>query len=73
MIKTKTIFDALEAFAFILPALPDNLWIRLLILVIYFIAHYNKLQYEYLKIKKDIITRFETQNAAQTDKKDDSV
>jgi hypothetical protein len=48
----KTAFDTLEAFAFILPALPDNLWIRLLILLIYFIAHYIKLQYEYVKIKK---------------------
>ena len=49
------IFRLIELFAFILPALPDSLIVRLIILAIYFIAHCCKLQYEYVKIKNKYI------------------
>jgi len=44
-------FIIFEFIGFILPALPDNLNYRLLILLIYFISHVFKIQYQYLKIK----------------------
>ena len=47
----KILFNCIEVFAFILPALPNLFIVRLLILIIYFIAHYFKLQYVYKKIK----------------------
>jgi hypothetical protein len=48
-------FSLIEGLAFILPALPSSLWLRLLILIIYFVAHYNKLQYKYVKFKNKYI------------------
>lgn len=48
-------FNAIELFAFILPALPSQLSVRLLILAIYFIGHYYKLQYRYAKFKSDYL------------------
>lgn len=45
-------FDTIEVAAFLLPAFPSSLRGRLLILYIYWLAHYYKLQYEYVKIKK---------------------
>jgi len=52
----KTIFTSIEFVSFILPALPNSLTVRLCILLIYFTAHYYKLQFEYLKIKNKYIT-----------------
>lgn len=71
----KPAFLIIEAFAFILPAIPGDMWVRLVILLIYFVAHYNKLQYEYVKIKKDIIVQFEqkNENMIWLDQKDDCV
>jgi len=48
-------FSTLELVGFILPALPNSLSIRLLILSIYFIAHYFKLQVVYSTMKKKYI------------------
>jgi hypothetical protein len=48
----KYLFDAIEIFAFILPALPPQLYVRLGILVIYFILHYFKAQLYYGEIKR---------------------
>lgn len=53
----KFFFNAIELFAFILPALPSQLAVRLLILTIYFIGHYYKLQYQYAKLKTKFICR----------------
>lgn len=53
--KYKTLFTAIEFISFLLPALPNSLNVRLSILLIYFIAHYYKLQIEYLKIKTKYI------------------
>ena len=51
----KIIFSVIEFIAFILPALPSSLLVRLFILLIYFIAHCFKLQYLYSQIKKKYI------------------
>ena len=50
------LFDLLEVFAFLLPAFPSSIKVRLLVLYIYWVGHYCKLQYEYLKIKKTYTT-----------------
>jgi hypothetical protein len=44
-------FNSIEFIAFILPALPNQLQIRLTILLIYFIGHYYKLQNVYAQYK----------------------
>lgn len=49
------IFDSIELFAFILPALPESIYYRLFILFCYFLAHYYKIQYIYLEIKHSFI------------------
>jgi hypothetical protein len=51
----KIFFYIIEFAAFILPALPNSLSMRLFILLIYFIAHYLKLQVVYLKFKNNIL------------------
>ena len=51
----KIIFSIIEFIAFILPALPNSLSVRLFILLIYFIAHCFKLQYSYLQIKNKYV------------------
>ena len=51
----KTLFHTIEFTSFILPALPSSLNVRICILLIYFIAHYYKLQFEYLKLKNKYI------------------
>ena len=53
---TKYLFHLLEFFAFILPALPESIYFRLLILFIYFVLHYYKIQYVYAKIKSEIMS-----------------
>ncbi len=45
------LFTIIELIAFILPALPSNLYHRLFILFSYFIAHICKLQYYYSQLK----------------------
>lgn len=45
-------FETIEVVAFLLPAFPSSLRVRLLVLYIYWLGHYYKLQYEYVKIKK---------------------
>jgi hypothetical protein len=47
----KYFFHTIELFAFILPALPGKINIRITILTIYFVAHILKLQYYYAKLK----------------------
>jgi len=47
----KYVFNIIELFAFILPALPDKITTRITILTIYFMAHILKLQYSYAKLK----------------------
>jgi len=56
MMLTKIAFNSVELFAFILPAIPNELPVRLGILSIYFIAHYYKLQYTYAQFKYKYIT-----------------
>lgn len=46
-------FDALEAFAFIMPAFPADIRMRLFILYIYWVGHYFHLQTAYLKLKRE--------------------
>ena len=55
MTYTKIGFQFLEIFAFILPALPSSIWIRLSILTIYLILHMLKVQTIYSKYKASII------------------
>jgi hypothetical protein len=56
----KILFNIIEFIAFILPALPSSLLVRLLILLIYFIGHCFKLQYAYSQIKVKYITLIDT-------------
>ena len=56
MMLTKIAFNSVELFEFILPAIPNELPVRLGILSIYFIAHYYKLQYTYAQFKYKYIT-----------------
>ena len=49
-------FNIIEFIAFFLPAIPESIFIRLLILLIYFIAHCFKLQYIYSKYKNNILS-----------------
>ena len=53
---TKIAFSIIEFIAFILPALPPHIEIRLTILFIYFISHCFKLQKLYLRFKFDCIS-----------------
>lgn len=48
-------FHGLEAFAFILPALPESIYLRLFILVIYFIMHFYGVQKQYAIIKHEFL------------------
>ena len=48
-------FEIIEVCAFLLPAIPSSLRVRLLILYIYWVSHYYQLQYTYIKIKKTYI------------------
>jgi hypothetical protein len=48
-------FHLLEAFAFILPALPADIRVRLFILCIYWVGHYFHLQTAYVKLKREYI------------------
>ena len=50
-------FLLFECFLFILPALPSEFYIRILILFGYFIAHTCKVQTYYLQIKKNILEK----------------
>jgi hypothetical protein len=49
------VFHLLEAFAFILPALPADIQVRLFILCIYWVGHYFHLQTAYVKLKREYI------------------
>jgi hypothetical protein len=55
MINLEIIFNLIEFIAFLLPAIPDSIIIRLAILLIYFIGHHYKLQYIYSKYKKQYL------------------
>jgi len=67
----KLFFKFIEAFAFLLPALPSSIWIRLEILLIYMIAHFCKLQYKYVQFKNKYITPRISIDAIKTQKVDD--
>jgi hypothetical protein len=60
-IKYKKIgFHTIEFLAFILPAIPDSLSVRIGILSIYFIAHYYKAQVAYSNYKKKCLTEMKS-------------
>jgi hypothetical protein len=67
----KLLFQFMEAFAFILPALPSSIWTRLVILLIYMIAHFYKLQYKYVQFKNKYITPRISIEVIKTQKVDD--
>lgn len=67
----KLFFQFMEAFAFILPALPSSIWTRLSILLIYLIAHICKLQYKYVQFKNKYITPRISIEVIKTKKVDD--
>ena len=48
-------FDAFEAFLFILPILPNSIYIRFIIIFGYFVGHMCKVQHVYLKYKNMIL------------------
>ena len=47
----KLSFNTIEVISFILPAIPNQLPVRLTILSLYFIAYYYKLQHSYSQFK----------------------
>lgn len=49
------VFYAFELFLFILPAIPESIYIRLAILVSYFISHIYKVQVYYLQFKRQTL------------------
>ena len=49
------VFDTFECFLFILPAIPESIYIRLMILAGYFISHIYKVQVYYLQFKRHIL------------------
>lgn len=51
----KVSFNIIEFTFFILPALPNNLYVRLSILLFYFILHYFRVQKIYSEIKNKYI------------------
>lgn len=51
----KFAFDSIEFIGFILPAIPDSIYVRFAILFVYFIGHYYKFQYIYAKYKNNLI------------------
>lgn len=56
----KLFFHTIELSAFILPALPANLSVRLSILFVYFILHYYKAQTIYSRIKNSYTVKDST-------------
>jgi hypothetical protein len=53
-------FHVIEFIGFILPAIPDSLFVRIGILSIYFIAHYYKAQVVYRNYKKKCLTEMKS-------------
>ncbi len=51
----KPIFIIIELMLFVLPAVPESVYVRFSVLFIYFIAHYFKLQIPYSKFKSQFI------------------
>jgi hypothetical protein len=51
----KIAINIFEAFAFILPAIPNSFNVRIIISSIYFIGHYYKIQNTYKKLKNNFI------------------
>jgi len=49
------VFDAFEAFLFILPILPNSIYLRFAIIFGYFVGHVCKVQQRYLQIKNNIL------------------
>ena len=49
------LFCTFECFLFILPAIPESIYIRLAILVSYFIGHIYKVQVYYLQFKRQTL------------------
>jgi hypothetical protein len=54
----RVVFYIIEFVGFLLPAFPPTFDQRLFVLFVYFLAHYFKLQYEYIKFKQMIIRNF---------------
>ena len=55
----KYLIDVLECIAFVFPALPRSMEVRVAILCIYYMAHYYKLQVVYGRIKQRYISNNE--------------
>ena len=54
----RNLFKLVELFAFLLPALPSLLYVRLAILFAYFIAHSLGAQYKYKIFKESILSNY---------------
>ena len=51
-------FRMIECIGFLLPAFPEDLYTRILILFIYFVAHTFGLPTKYMKMKHEILDAF---------------
>jgi len=58
----KSIFHVIELTAFVLPALPKSLYVRLIILFIYFVMHYFRIQRKYAEFKSALIKKYESES-----------
>ena len=55
--RKQAFFHIIEFIAFCLPAIPESIYVRFSILLIYYVAHSFKLQYMYAKEKKRYLHR----------------
>ena len=62
------VFKIFEIILFLLPAFPPNLWMRIVVLVIYVIGHICGVQTYYKEIKCNILEK-ETNSTENSEKK----
>jgi len=51
----KKVIQGLELFVFVLPALPENVWVRIGIMWFYYMLHVYKVQDSYARFKKSLL------------------
>lgn len=49
------LFKVFELILFCIPIIPSQFWVRVLIIIVYFIGHYYGVQTEYRKYKQGIL------------------
>ena len=57
LLQTKIIFFLFELLLFCLPIIPSNIYVRLVIIIFYFLSHQYRVQYYYANMKKEVIAK----------------